>query len=247
MADIASVHENQSNTAPDQDVCGHKEDTASQPALVITEEDDSVFYSKEEEIPQQILDSIWAPHSGEPIWPEKLNSAPQVHNSGAQASCHGIGLMETSTELDNGAMLKEMESKMENKVNNASSTDTDVHGETADNSRIIHPEELSVPPVVPLRGSTPAGAAQMKERADSYTDESSDFLPEESRETGLPEESGVSLEDLEQEHGLDMMYDSDNKPFNHLAHTKYGTVSYRRIRRGQTRKRIEMFESMMQL
>ncbi|KAG7330901.1 hypothetical protein KOW79_004870 [Hemibagrus wyckioides] len=250
MADLASVHENenQSNTAPDQDICGRTEDTASQPALVITEGDDSVFYSEEEEIPQQVLDSIWAPHSGEPAWPEKLNSAPQVHNSGAQApSCHGIELMEASAELDNVAMLKEMESKMENKVNNASSTDTDVHGETADKSRIIHPEELSVPPVVLLRGSTPAGAAQMKERADSYTDESSDFLPDESRETGLPEGSGVSLEDMEQEHGLDMMCDSDNKPFNHLMHAKYGTVSYRRIRRGQTRKRIEMFESMMQL
>lgn len=162
MADLTSLHENenQSNTAPDQDVCGRKEDTASQPALVITDGDDSVFYSEEEEIPQQVLDSIWAPRSGEPAWPEKLNSAPQIHNSEAQASCHGTELMEASAELDNVGMLKEME----NKVNNASSTDTDVHGETADNSRIIHPEELSVPPVVPLRGSTPDGAAQMKER-----------------------------------------------------------------------------------
>ncbi|KAK2849797.1 hypothetical protein Q7C36_008580 [Tachysurus vachellii] len=248
MADIASVLENQSNAAPDQDASGRaKEDTASQSCLVPLEGDDSVFYSEGEEIPQQTLDSIWAPRSGEPFWPEKPNSAPQIYNSGAQASCHRIGLMEASSELDSVALLKEMESKMENKVNNTPSTDTDVHIETADNSRIKHSEELSVPPVVPLRGSTPAGAAQMKERADSYTDESSDFLPDESRETGLPEASSGSLEEVEQEDGLDMMYDSNNKPFNHLMHTKYGTVSYRRIRRGQTKKRIEMFESMMQL
>lgn len=161
MADIASVLENQSNAAPDQDASGRaKEDTASHPCSVPLEGDDSVFYSEGEDIPQQTLDSIWAPRSGEPFWPEKLNSAPQMYNSGAQASCHGIGLIEASSELDSVALLKEME----NKVNNAPSTDTDVHVETVDNSRIEHSEELSVPPVVPLRGSTPAGAAQMKER-----------------------------------------------------------------------------------
>ncbi|MCI4378706.1 hypothetical protein PGIGA_G00218890 [Pangasianodon gigas] len=248
MADIASVLE--SNTAPEQevDICGKaQEDTASQLPLVMTEGDDSVFYSEEEEIPQQILDSIWAPHSGEPIWPEKLNSAHQIHTSGAQSSCHSIGLMEASSEHDSVAMLKEMEGTSENKVNNASSTDTDVHGETAANSRIKHTEELSTPPAVPLRMSTPAEAAQMKERADTYTDESSSFLPDEAGETELPGDSSVNLEEVEEEHGLDIACESNNKPFNHLMHAKYGTVSYRRIRRGQTRKRIEMFESMMQL
>lgn len=72
-------------------------------------------------------------------------------------------------------------------------------------------------------------------------------MSDEARETGLPGVSSVSLEEVEQEYGLDVAPESDNKPFNHLKHAKYGTVSYRRIRRGQTRKRIEMFESMMQL
>lgn len=167
MADISSVLEIQSNTAPEQeaDISGRaQEDSVSHLPLVMTEGDDSVFYSEEEEIPQQTLDSIWAPHSGEPIWPEKLNSAPQIHNSGAQSSCQSIGLMEARDEHDSVAMLKEMESIIENKVNNASSSDTDVHGKTAANSRITHTEELSTPPVVPLRMSTPADIAQMKER-----------------------------------------------------------------------------------
>lgn len=164
MADKASELDNPGNKAPVQEMDVSKRaqmNTASQPALVLTEGDDSVFYSEEEEIPQQIPDTIWAPHSGETNWLEKLNSAPQIHNSGAQASCHGIGLMEASSKLDSVAMLKEMESKVENKVNNASSTDADVQGEAAANSRITHVEELLMPP---LRGSTPAGTAQMNER-----------------------------------------------------------------------------------
>lgn len=163
MADITSALDIPSNTAPEKDVVisgGAQEDTVHQPPLLTTEGDDSVFYSKEEDVPQQILDSIWAPRSGEPIWPEKLHSALQIHNSEAQSSCHNIGLIQASSEHDSVSMLKEME----NKVNNASSTDTDVHGETAANDRITHTEELSMPPVVPPRASTPAEAAQMKER-----------------------------------------------------------------------------------
>lgn len=160
MADIESVLEIQSNTAPEKEVDksrGAQEDTVN--PLVMTEGDDSVFYNQGEEVPQQILESIWAPCSGEPIWPEKL-SAPQLHTLGAEPACHSTGLMEASLEHDSIAMLKEME----NKVNNASSTDTDVHVETAANSRITDTEELLTPPVVPLRTSSPAEAAQKKER-----------------------------------------------------------------------------------
>lgn len=166
MADISSVLEIQSNTAPEKDVDksrGVQEDTVSQPPLVMTEGDDSVFYNEGEEAPQQILESIWAPCSGEPVWPEKI-SAPQLHTSGAHPARHNIGLMEASSEHDGIAMLKEMDSKMENKVNNASSTDTDVHVEMAANSTITETEELLTPPVVPLRSSTPAEAAQIKEK-----------------------------------------------------------------------------------
>ncbi|KAF4087192.1 hypothetical protein AMELA_G00092970 [Ameiurus melas] len=248
MADITSVLDIQSNTAPEKDVDisgGARKDAV--PPLLKTEGDDSVFYSNEEEVPQQTLDSIWAPHSGEPIWPEKLHSALQIHNSEDQSSCQRIGLMETSSEHDSVAMLKEMESKMENKVNNASPTDIDVHGETAANNRITHTEEISMPPVVPPRASTPAEAAQIKERADTNTDDSSNLLPDEARETGCPGAGSVSLEEVEQQHWLDIACESNDKPFDHLMHAKYGTVSYRRIQRGQTRKTIEMFESMMQL
>lgn len=167
MADISSVLEIQSNTTPDQevDISGRaQEDSVSHLPLVMTEGDDSVFYSEGEEIPQQTLDSIWTPHSGEPMWPEKLNSGHQIHNSGAQSSCHSIGLMEASAEHDTVAMLKEMESIKENKVNNVSSSDTDEHGKTAANSRITHTEKLTTPPVVPIRVSTPADIARMKER-----------------------------------------------------------------------------------
>ncbi|XP_053353091.1 uncharacterized protein LOC128524519 [Clarias gariepinus] len=238
MEDISSVLEIQRNTTSEKevDISGRaKEDAMRQPPLIITEGDDSVFYTEGEEISQQSIASIWAPCSGEPVWPEKLSSE-------TQSSCHSIVLMEASSEHDSGAMLKEMGSKMENKVNNASSTDTDVHGETASNRRITHAEELLVPPVVPLGVSTSDETAQIKERAVTDTDESSSFLPDDAREAGV---SGV--EKVEQEHGLDVECKSNDKPFNHLTHPKYGTVSYRKIQRGQTRKKIEMFESMMQL
>lgn len=82
--------------------------------------------------------------------------------------------------------------------------------------------------------------------ADTHPDEDSSFLSDEAGETGLPGESSVSLEKVD-EYGLDIACESSDKPFNHLTQAKYGTVSYRKIRRGQTRKKIEMFESMMQL
>ncbi|TSL54349.1 hypothetical protein Baya_6239 [Bagarius yarrelli] len=156
MADFASVFENQSNTATEQELDAggqSKEDT-----------DDSVFYREDEEIPQQILDPVWAPRSGEPIWPEKLHSAPQIHISESQAACHGTELKDANFELDSVAVLQGMKRKMDKKLNE-SPTDTDVHNETAANSRkITHTEELSASPVEPLRASNPAEAAQMKER-----------------------------------------------------------------------------------
>ncbi|XP_062862598.1 uncharacterized protein LOC134324628 isoform X2 [Trichomycterus rosablanca] len=239
MADLESILENDSTPEADMNSDEALRDPVKQTALVLTDGDDSVFYSEEEEI----------------------------QHSGAE---NNSGLMELESVNDSSGVQEETRNPEENAVSHAPSTLSEVPVEmkNTSNREAGCTEELLKCPEMPLM--MPAADDHPESQVEDKMDLKSSTQSSESTQTRDRDESSISgpdeppgfgaldrlsdaslEEEPEQELDPDIQSESNNgmeatpdKPFNHLRHAKYGTVSYRQIQRGHTKKRIKEFESM---
>ncbi|XP_017546946.1 uncharacterized protein LOC108423856 [Pygocentrus nattereri] len=262
MAEIATALETESSTvlAPAVDISEGVtvealqtlEEPLGQAALVMTEGDDSVFYSEDEEIPQEV--------SSKPVGSP---SSPQIQNSGAeelvQSLSHSTVLREADSMHHSGAMLGEEERLMENKANHVSYLalvqEMEDETETASKNSPVHNEEPSkLQCAVSARAETaPVPIQDNKQiekslQAHKMTENPSDLQSGQAsetqeRDTARADGSPATAEGHEDMEELAV----DNESSDHSRQAKYGTVSHRRIRRGLARQRIEEFEAMMQL
>lgn len=158
MAEVARVVETASSPMPATavDVSGGGtvealqtlEVTGSQAALVMTEGDDSVFYSEDEEIPQEMSICAPRPVSVGHTWLTQPQPSPEIQDSGGEEYeplTQSPGLMEAGSEHHSGAMAEDMENLMENQVNHASVPDQGVESETetASKNSTNYNEELA--------------------------------------------------------------------------------------------------------
>ncbi|XP_076858664.1 uncharacterized protein LOC143512352 [Brachyhypopomus gauderio] len=213
----------------------------SQSPGVVAVADDSVFYSEDEEIPRPEDDTSAFVGA---VWPAGFESTSQDLDLGNEESGRSVrgsvGINEEGPKMKTEPAADSIAARTDELL--AARQVTSATGAAA---QLRLEDTTQVEKSVQAHVQTEAPADLQSEHARGTQGESSDALERVGNITLTGSDpSGDERGAYLVSNGVG---DRLNISFNHLSHEKYGTVSYKQIRRGHTRQRIQEFESRMQL